>query len=226
MFYTIAAILLVVIIFGPQLWVGRILKKHSQHRDEIPGTGGELARHLLDRFSLQEVGLEETDSGDHYDPTERVVRLSPEIMQGKSLTAITVAAHEVGHALQHQDRYAPLLLRNRMARIAAISEKCGAMLLVALPFITALSRLPAAGILMLIGGFAVLGVPILLHLLTLPVEIDASFKRALPLLQSGYIPETEMPAARRILTACALTYVAASLATLLNFWRWIAILRR
>ncbi len=226
MTYLIIGLCVILLIFGPQLWVSHVLKKYSTHRPEIPGTGGELARHLLDRFDMHDVKLEETSSGDHYNPMTRSVGLSPEIMQGRSLTAVTVAAHEVGHAIQHHSHYKPLLLRTRLVGFAVMAEKLGSMLLIALPIIAALTRLPAAGALLLIGGFSVLGVPVLLHLLTLPVELDASFKRALPLLESGYIPASEMPAARRILTACALTYVALSLTTLLNFWRWISILRR
>jgi len=76
------------------------------------------------------------------------------------------------------------------------------------------------------GAFLIMGFAIVMHLLTLPVEIDASFKKALPLLSSGYLAEKQMPAARSILRAAAWTYVAASLATLLNFWRWLAVLRR
>ena len=94
------------------------------------------------------------------------------------------------------------------------------------PFVTALTRVPATGALMLAGGLAVLMIPVAVHFVTLPVEFDASFRRALPILALGYVPRDELPAARRILTACALTYVAASLAALLNFWRWIYFLRR
>ncbi len=226
MIYLSVIAIIIVIVFVPQFWVKHVLKKYSQHREEIPGTGGELARHLLDRFDLEEVGVETTEEGDHYDPRARVVRLSPEIMNGKSMTAVTVAAHEVGHALQHQSGYAPLLMRNRLAGFVMVAEKVGSGLLVALPIITAITKVPAIGLLMFLAGFSILGLPVMLHLLTLPVELDASYKRALPLLESGYVPEREMPAARRILTACALTYVSASLATLLNLWRWISILRR
>lgn len=220
----IAAVLLVV--FGPQLWARYILNRHSKHRDEIPGTGGELAAHLIRNSKLQDVSVERIPAGDHYDPINKVVRLSESNYDGKSLTAVVVAAHEVGHAIQDELNYVPLKLRTRLVKIASVSERIGAMILVALPFITALTRTPAAGALMLVAGLAVLLVPVLVHIITLPVEFDASFKRALPILALGYIPDKEIPAARRILTACALTYVAASLAAMLNFWRWIYFLRR
>lgn len=222
----IIIVLVLVIVFGPQLWAQYILKRHSKQRPGIPGTGGELALHLIANSELDGVTVERTEQGDHYDPIEKVVRLSEAVFDGKSLTAVAVAAHEVGHAIQDHLNYAPLRIRTRLVGVAAFSERFGAMILVGLPFITALTRIPAAGALMLVAGLSVLLVPVIVHLVTLPVEFDASFKRALPILALGYVPEEDMPAARRILTACALTYVAASLSALLNFWRWIAFLRR
>lgn len=219
-------VLVLAAIFGPQLWARYILKCHSKHRDEIPGTGGELAIHLIENGKLEGVTVEKIPQGDHYDPIAKVVRLSESVYDGKSLTAVVVAAHEVGHAIQDRLNYAPLRFRTRLVGLAALSERLGAMILIALPFITALTRVPATGALMLIAGLGVLLVPVVVHLVTLPVEFDASFKRALPILALGYLPEKEMPAARRILTACALTYVAASLSAMLNFWRWISFLRR
>jgi Zn-dependent membrane protease YugP len=219
-------ILVLAAVFGPQLWAQYILKHYSRHRDEIPGTGGELAIHLIANSKLEGVTVERIPLGDHYDPTEKVVRLSEAVYDGKSLTAVAVAAHEVGHAIQDKLNYAPLNLRTRLVGVAGISERIGAMILIALPFITALTRMPATGALMLVSGLAVLLVPVAVHLVTLPVEFDASFKRALPILALGYVPEEELPATRRILTACALTYVAASLSAILNFWRWIYFLRR
>jgi Zn-dependent membrane protease YugP len=222
----IIIVLVLVIVFGPQLWAQYILKRHSKQRPGIPGTGGELALHLIANSELDGVTVERTEQGDHYDPIEKVVRLSEAVFDGKSLTAVAVTAHEVGHAIQDHLNYAPLRIRTRLVGVAAFSERFGAMILVGLPFITALTRIPAAGALMLVAGLSVLLVPVVVHLVTLPVEFDASFKRALPILALGYVPEEDMPAARRILTACALTYVAASLSALLNFWRWIAFLRR
>jgi len=88
------------------------------------------------------------------------------------------------------------------------------------------TRVPSVALLNITGAFLVMGFAVVMHLLTLPVEIDASFNKALPLLESGYLDKKQIPAARSILRAAAWTYVAASLATLLNFWRWLAVLRR
>ena len=99
--------------------------------------------------------------------------------------------------------------------------------MVGIPIAVALARTPSAGLLVLLAGMATMGISALVHLVTLPVEWDASFRRALPVLQEGnYLSPQDMQGARRILMAAALTYVAASLASLLNLWRWIMLLRR
>ena len=224
----ILIIVLLCVVFLPQFWVKYVIKKYSVTVDELPGTGGELARHLLDRFAMDEVRLEQTrDGADHYDPATRTVRLAKAHLDGKSLAAVTIAAHEFGHALQHHTGYKPLLWRGRLAKLAAGAEKVASFILVSLPFVLLFTRAPILSALLLLAGLTVLCLPIILHLFTLPVEFDASFRRALPILDEGrYLPATAMPIARRILTAAALTYVAGSLASLLNIYRWIAILRR
>jgi Zn-dependent membrane protease YugP len=194
--------------------------------DNFLGTGGELARHLLDRYGLQEVKVEVTDLGDHYDPMGRVVRLTPDKFEGKTLTAITVAAHECGHAYQHAAAEPLFLMRTSLASSAIWAQHIGSLLLFAAPFSVLITGLPSAAVLNFTGAFLIMGFALLMHLLTLPVEIDASFKKALPLLSTGYLSKQQIPAARSILRAAAWTYVAASLVSLLNFWRWIALLRR
>ena len=218
---------LVVVIVGPGLWVGYILQRYSRPADRYAGTGGELVRHMLDRLGLEDVGAEITEHGDHYDPDARVVRLTEEKFNGRSLTAITVAAHEVGHAHQHANGYRPLLWRTRLVKWAAPGEKVGAAILMMAPFVTLATRAPVVGLFMLLGGFLVLGLGSVIHLITLPMELDASFGRALPMLrEGGYLKSGDEPHARRLLGAAALTYVAASLMSLLNVARWWAILRR
>ncbi len=226
MVYLIGIVLLIVVIYGPQFWSKYILNKYNQ-REYFSGSGLDLANILLDRMNLSQVRMEATDLGDHYDPLDKVIRLSRRNCGKKTLTAIVVATHEVGHAVQDHLGYRPLYLRTRWVVAAQKAERIGVVFMIAIPVITALTRVPTAGILMFIAGMASLVLPVLIHLVTLPVEWDASFKRALPLLTAGdYIPEDDLPAARRILTACALTYVASALASLLNLWRWIRVLRR
>jgi uncharacterized protein len=221
------AIIVGLVIFGPQLWTRRVFAQYSVPRPDYPGTGGELARHLLDRLDMKHIQVDTTDKDDHYDPETKTVRLTSHHFKGKSLTAVTIAAHEVGHAIQHQVGYQPLAERTRLVRFAQKAEKAGAVVMMGIPIATALARTPTAGILVLVAGMATMGISTLVHLVTLPVEWDASFRRALPVLQQGkYLSAEDMQGARRILIAAALTYVAASLASLLNLWRWVAILRR
>ena len=191
-----------------------------------PKRFGEWLEAFADRYELQEVKVEITESGDHYDPSARAVRLTRDKYEGRTLTAITVAAHECGHALQHAAGEPLFLLRTRLAKVSIVAQRIGSLLLFAAPLGMLITKLPAAGLVSLVGAFLVMGSAIVIHLLTLPVELDASFNKALPLLESGYLSDAQKPRARSILRAAAWTYVAASLATLLNFWRWLAVLRR
>jgi Zn-dependent membrane protease YugP len=215
------------LIFLPQWWVKRVMRRYSRPQDRYPGTGGELARHLLDKMGLDEVRVERAeDQGDHYDPRDRVVRLSPENFDQRSLTAVTVAAHEVGHAIQHADGYEPLIWRTRLVEWMTRWQRIGVILIGLVPVVLLLLRLPAAGLGLLLIGLATLASGILIHFVTLPTEFDASFKRALPILvKGGYLKHEDRWPARRILTAAALTYVSASLMGLVNFWWWLRILR-
>jgi Zn-dependent membrane protease YugP len=225
--YLLIIVLLLILVFGPQLWVRRVLERHNRVEEaNFPGSGSELARHLLDRCDLQEVKVEMTELGDHYDPQARAVKLTRDKFDGKTLTAITVAAHECGHAYQHAAQEPLFLLRTRMARLSIFAQRIGSLLLFAAPFSVLITRLPSAAFFNISGAFLIMGFAIVMHLLTLPVEIDASFNKALPLLTNGYLSKQQIPAARSILRAAAWTYVAASLSSLLNFWRWIALLRR
>lgn len=227
MIYLLVIVLVVTLVYAPQLWVKRVLQRYNRDPEpNFPGSGAELARHLLDRYDLQEVSVEVSELGDHYDPRERAVRLTRDKYEGRTLTAITVAAHECGHAFQHAASEPLFLLRTRIAGISIIAQRLGSLLLFAAPLSVLITKAPAAGAISFAGAFLIMGFAVLMHLLTLPVEIDASFKKALPLLSSGYLSQQQLPAARSILRAAAFTYVAASLATLLNFWRWIALLKR
>jgi Zn-dependent membrane protease YugP len=221
-------LIIAAVVFLPQWWVRRVLAKYRKPDDRYQGTGGELARHLLDNLGLESVGVEQTDSGgDHYDPDARAVRLSPEHYNGASLTAVTVSAHEVGHAIQHADGYRPLLWRTRLVKAMQRFQRFGMILLVLAPIIMLALRLPRAGLVLLAMAVASLASGVIVHLVTLPTEFDASFRRALPLLnKGGYLKREDRWAARRILTAAAFTYVAGALIGVVNFWWWMRILGR
>ena len=171
--------------------------------------------------------VEVTPAGDHYDPEAKAVRLMEDRFRGHSLTAITIAAHEVGHAIQ--DARGEALFRNRqsLAKFAARAQQAGSVVLLAAPVVMLASRAPGLGLAFLAVAIGSMLVGTVVHLLTLPVELDASFSKALPILEKGqYLYEGDLPHANRILRAAAFTYVAASLASLLNLGRWLAVLRR
>lgn len=226
MHYLILLLIVLFIIFFPQFWVRQVLSRyHRMDEKNFPGTGGELARHLLDRFDLKHVKVETSELGDHYDPVSQSVRLTPDKFNAKTLTAITVATHECGHALQHAAKEPLFMLRSRLATTSVWAGRLGSFLLFSAPFLVLVTRAPSVAVINIIGAFLILGFALLVQLITLPVEMDASFNKALPILRS-YLSTQQMPAARKILKAAALTYVAASLASLLNIWRWLTILRR
>ena len=220
-------IVILALVFVPGLWVRRVLEKYSEPADRYSGTGAELARHLLDKNGLNAVKVEETPAGDHYDPQDKAVRLTPDKFAGRSLTAITVAAHEVGHAIQDSEGYRPLKMRSKLVKASQKVEKIGAGILMVSPFIGMITRAPGLGILMFVAGLLTLGTSTLVHFVTLPTEFDASFVRALPMLEKNNIlHKSDEPHARKLLRAAAFTYVSASLMSLLNIARWWAILRR
>ena len=223
----VGLIVLLAVVFGPGLWVRHVLERYSRPADRYAHTGGQLARRLLDNHGLGHVSVEPSEAGDHYDPRDKAVRLTRDKLEGCSLTAVTVAGHEVGHALQDRDGYTPLRWRTLLVGATQQLQRLGAGLLMASPFIGLVTRAPIAGLLVFLGGFLSLGASAVVHLITLPTEMDASFARALPLLANGgYLKAEDVPHARRLLTAAALTYLAASLMSLLNIAQWWAILRR
>jgi len=226
MLYALALVVLAALVIGPGLWARHMLERYG--RDEyFSGSGIDLARILVEDLRLHGVRVETTDKGDHYDPAEKVVRLNPATAGRRSLTAVVVAAHEVGHAMQDQSGDGLLRLRTALVRAGIWAERIGAAAVMVAPLLGAALQVPVVGRLMLAAVACVLGIPVLVHLVTLPVEIDASFSRALPVLRAGrYIPPEDEAAARRILTACALTYLAQALAGMFNVLRWARIFRR
>ncbi len=220
----LGAVLFLALVFGPQAWIKSVMQKHGEQRGDFPGTGGELARHLLDQAGLQAVKVERIAEGDHYSPMDKAVRLSASNFDGKSVTAVAVAAHEVGHALQHADGYGPLMMRQKLAGLAVTIQRTGSILLMATPVIFMLTRSPIILVAEIVAAFGIMLSTVVIHAVTLPTEFNASFKRALPIL-GNYIPANDMPAATSVLKAAAFTYVAAALVTLLDISRWLRVLR-
>lgn len=226
MLMIVVLIALLLLVYGPNWWVRYVIRKHSRQLDGMPGTGGELARHLIERFELTDVQVKKTsEDEDYYSPAEKVVGLSPEVYDGKSIAAAAIAAHEVGHAIQYHRQEPVSRLRGRYTRVAAIAQNIGIFVLSCSPVLGLATRTPGIMMLLIIAGIVSMLASVVLHAMILPEEYDASFQKALPILQEGYLPEPYMPAARQVLKACAWTYVAAALSDVLSVWRWLSILR-
>lgn len=176
-------------------------------------TGAQVARMLLDRFGLSSVPVNHVGGAltDHYDPRDRTLSLSDSVYSSSSIAAIGVAAHEVGHAIQHSEGYAPLMFRNRVAPAVGLVSNMA----IPLFFIGFLMRgqfLMNLGIVLFLGA-------IVFHLVTLPVEYNASSRAIAILNGTGALAPDELNGARRVLNAAAWTYVAAALMAVLQLVR-------
>ena len=182
-------------------------------------TGAEAARTILDHAGLQDVPVEEVpgELTDHYDPTQRKLRLSTENYHGASIAAVGVAAHEAGHALQHQAAYAPLQARMTLVPITNIASSA-AIWIGMLGFLLGFAKLAWFGIL-------VFGVITIFQLVTLPVEFDASRRAKEQLLRLGLVSNQEHEGVTRVLGAAALTYVAAMVSSVFTLLQFVLLAR-
>ena len=204
-----------VLCLGASALVNSTMRKYSKVRNMRGITGAEAARNLLNREGLYNVQIEclNANDGDHYDPRTDTVRLSYKNYNGTSVTAVSVAAHECGHAIQHATNYAPLEMRSAIVPAANLGSSLSWPL-----FLIGLF----AGIQPLVtAGIVLFSLAVLFQLVTLPVEVNAS-SRALKMLQStGILGSDEAKGARSVLTAAAMTYVAALAGSILQLLRLI-----
>lgn len=228
MVLALLALILVILIYLPSFWVRRVMLAYGKEDASIPGTGGELARHLIERFQLNGIKVEETGAfKDHFDPAEQAVRLGPDNFNGKSLTAIAVAAHEVGHAIQFHRNEKIFELRKKYLPTAQALSRAGIAIMWAFPVIGIVLRSPFAVGAVIITSLLLQLAGAMAYLIILPEEWDASFNKALPILIDGeYVEPRQLGPVKRILRAAALTYFAAALANVINIGRWFMILRR
>jgi len=199
----------------PGLWVNYTLNKHDDVLPNMPFTAKEFGLNLLKEQNLDGVNIEDTKIGDHYDTSSKTVRVKPERLDKKSITSITVMCHEIGHAIQHKENYPPLIRRQKIISKTEWLNKLSSLLLYAgVPTILATGALPFIRICVIII-FASILINMISHLITLDVELDASFKRAMPILENK-IPQEYHASCKSILRVCAFTYVIGSLTTILN----------
>jgi uncharacterized protein len=175
-------------------------------RMAAPLSGAAAARHILDSAGLRDVEIEQIPGhlSDHYDPRHKVLRLSREVYENRSLAAVGIAAHEAGHALQDAKAYAPLVLRNAAVPMASFGSNASFLLIfLGIAF-------PKIGFLFLVGIALFAGV-VLFQIINLPVEFNASHRAKAQLVELGIVPQQEMVYVNRVLNAAAWTYVAGTL---------------
>lgn len=202
-----------------QMRVTSTFNKYLKVRNSTGIQGFEVARRILDSQGLYDIPVEMVPGtlSDHYDPRSRAVRLSKEVYAGDSIASVSVAAHEVGHAIQHATGYAPLNFRSMLAPVAAFSGNIVWILVM-------MGLILSVPFLINIGIYLFLAV-LLFQIITLPVEFNAS-KRALAQLESGYISSEEVQSSKKVLGAAAMTYVAATLVSVLQLLRLLALSNR
>lgn len=201
-------------LFLPSIWVNYVLKKNNSIISDMPFTGKQLGQKILEEKKLENVLIEPIKQMDHYNPIEKKVHIGEDKINKKSITSIAVVAHEIGHAIQDKEGYKPLLLRQKLIEKTIILQRLGSFLLIiGLPSIFAFTKSPLITFIAAILIMGCLSTNVLIHLITLPVEFDASFKRALPILQK-YVPNENMKQCRSVLRAAAFTYLAQSIVSI------------
>ena len=192
-------------------------KKYSKIMSKSGMTGAEVAREILRRNGLSRVAVMEAKGflSDHYDPGKKVVRLSADVYNSSSISAIGVAAHETGHAIQDAKSYSPLVLRNMMVPIASIGSNFAWIIIIA-GFFLSFTGLVKIGIIL----FTVV---VAFQIITLPVEFNASSRAKLILAETGIIDKGELKGVEKVLSAAAMTYVAAAAMAVLSLIRLLVL---
>jgi Zn-dependent membrane protease YugP len=221
-FYTSLILLVPAILLGiyAQYKVSSTYKKYSKTRASSGVTGAEASRMLLDREGLSEINIEVVPGNltDHYDPRKRVLRLSEGVARSDSIAALGVSAHETGHAMQDDRDYVPMKIRSAVVPVASFGSSFGPIIFFVGLLVSSFRPLMTFGIVLFTAA-------VIFQIVTLPVEFDAS-SRAMKMLQAnGLVVQSEAQGAKKVLSAAALTYVAAALMSVLMLVRMILISR-
>ena len=203
---TVYLIIFLILSTAPVIWLNYVFHKNDQILINMPFTGLEFGKIILKDYGLTEVKIEKSLSVDHYDLLEKKVKVTQERLSKKSLTAISIVCHEIGHAIQHKEKYKALEQRTSLVRNTAwISQIGSSILLIGIPTILATGYYPLIKVCLLLALLSLL-IGIIVHLITLEVELDASFNKALPILIEKVPPEYH-DSCKSILRAAAFTYV-------------------
>ena len=208
------------LIYLPDLWIKYNFKKNNKIFQDMPFSGKELGEKILEENNIREIpinSIKDLPIGScHYDPKKKEINISESIYNRKSITSLAVIVHEIGHAIQDKENSKLLNLRISLIKKTNVLQKIGSIvLIIGIPSIFALTKSPFIVLLMTLIIIASFSTNVLIHLITLPTEIDASFKKALPIL-NRYVPKENLKQCRSVLTAAALTYLAASIRSIIN----------
>ena len=208
------------LIYLPIFWIKYNFKKNNKIFEDMPFTGKELGEKILEENNLKEISINSIKDlpigSCHYDHEKKEINISDSIYNRKSITSLAVIVHEIGHAIQDKENSKLLNLRISLIKKTNVLQKIGSIvLIIGIPSIFALTKSPFIVLLMTLIIIASFSTNVLIHLITLPTEIDASFKKALPILNK-YVPKENLKQCRSVLTAAALTYLAASIRSIIN----------
>ena len=209
----------------PMLWLNYVFKKNDVVLENMPFNGLEFGNMILKEKGLQNVLIEETKIGDHYDLNEKKIKVLDDRLAKKSITAISIVCHEIGHAIQHSENYRPLEQRNKIVKNTSWITRIGSgILYMGVPTIFATGASGLIKVCLLITLLSLL-IGVLVHLITLDVEFDASFNRALPILKEK-VPVEYHKACKSILLAAAFTYVIGTIRNFLSLrYIWMLLTR-
>ena len=209
----------------PVIWINNVFKKNDKILPNMPFDGHEFGDQLIKEFKLKDVRLEKTLIGDHYDLEQKKVRVREERLKRKSLTSISIVCHEIGHAIQHSEGYSPLFTRTKLVKNTQWINKISALIIyTGLPVIFATGSLPLIKLCVIIVLLSML-IGLVIHLITLEVELGASFNKAFPIIKEK-IPEVYHDACYTVLRAAAFTYVIGVFKNIISLRFMWSVLKR
>lgn len=209
----------------PMIWLNYIFSKNDKILVNMPFNGLQFGQMVLNERGLNGVKIEKSLSVDHYDLNEKKVKVSKDRLSRKSLTAISIVCHEIGHAIQHHEKYKPLEQRTNLVKNTAwITQLGGAILMIGIPTILATGSYSFIKVCLVLAFISLL-IGVFVHLITLEVELDASFNRALPIIIEK-VPAEYHDACRSILKAAAFTYIIGVIRTFISLrFIWLLLSR-
>lgn len=218
-YYIIFVIPAVLLSLWAQFKVKSTFSKYSQVMNSRSVSGAQMAAYILKQNNISDVKIGQVSGSltDHYSPSDKTLRLSEPVYGKASVAAVGVAAHEVGHAIQHNTSYGPLVLRSTLVPIANIGSAAGPALAVA--------GLAASIGILYYAGLILFGGAVLFYVVTLPVEFNASMRAVKIMESSNIFSKDEMSGVKKVLTAAALTYVASALTSIGNLLRLVFVAR-